>query len=237
MNISLIPTVDYVKEEDVKGKTVVVIDVLRATSVISTALSNGAKEVITTTSIDAAIKLKDDMSLLGGERKALKIDGFDLSNSPLEYSRDIVEGKKIILTTTNGTVAINKSKSADNIYIGCMLNGKAVAKRIAGENKDTVIVCAGTYGKFSLDDFICAGKIIYETLNLNNVQLDDFSTAALCAYKDHKNDTLSYVKLASHYKYLLSIGLECDIKYCFKEDMIKYVPQYNNGKIIADKNK
>ena len=231
MEISLIPTVEYVKEEDVAGKTVVVIDVLRATSVISTALSNGAKEVITTTSVDGAVKLKDDMSLLGGERKALKIDGFDLSNSPLEYSRDIVEGKKIILTTTNGTVAINKSKNANNIYIGCMLNGRAVAKKIAEEDKDTVILCAGTYGKFSLDDFICAGKIIYETISINDAQLDDFSTAALCSYKDHKNDTLSYVKLASHYKYLLSIGLECDIKYCFKEDMIKCVPKYDSGKI------
>lgn len=236
MKISLIPTVEYVKEEDVAGKTVVVIDVLRATSVISTALSNGAKEVITTTSVDGAVKLKDDMSLLGGERKALKIDGFDLSNSPLEYSRDIVEGKKIILTTTNGTVAINKSKNADNIYIGCMLNGKAVAKKIAEEDKDTVILCAGTYGKFSLDDFICAGKIIYETICINDAQLDDFSTAALCAYKDHKNDTLSFVKLASHYKYLLSIGLECDIKYCFKEDMIKCVPKYDGGKITIGKN-
>jgi 2-phosphosulfolactate phosphatase len=231
MKISLIPSVDYIEEECIKDKVVVVIDVLRATSVITTAIGNGALEVVPVVEIEEAIKMKGNNSLLGGERKGLKIEGFDLSNSPLEYSKEKVYGKRIIMTTTNGTRAINKSLMADKIYIGSMLNGKEVAKAVVNDKKDVAIICAGTYGKFSLDDFICAGKIIYEALNLDKFELEDFAATAFAAYRDNKHDVISYVSMASHYKYLLSIGLEEDVKYCFKEDLINVVPQYKDGAI------
>ena len=233
MKISLIPSVEYINEEDLKGKTAVVIDVLRATSVITTAVGNGALEVITTLEIDEALNLKDKNSLLGGERKALKIEGFDLSNSPVEYTRKTVEGKRIILTTTNGTKAIHKAMFSKRIYIGCMLNGRSTAQRVLSEGDDAVIVCAGTYGKFSLDDFICAGKIIYDMKQSGEVEMDDFAAAAYAAYRDNKKDVLKFVSMASHYKYLLSIGLQEDIKYCFTEDVIDIVPEYKSGKIQA----
>lgn len=231
MKINLIPSIEYIKEEEMEGKTTVVIDVLRATSVITTALYNGAIEVVATVEIEEALKYKDKNSILGGERKALKIEGFDLGNSPLEYNKNVVSGKRVILTTTNGTRTINKSIKSENILIGCMLNGKAVASKIIEYNKDAFIACAGTRGKFSLDDFICAGKILNDILNCIDVELDDFAMAALLAYKDNKDDILSYVKNASHYKYLISIGLEEDIKYCFKEDLFDIVPQYKDGSI------
>lgn len=231
MNINLIPSVEYINEKDIEGKIAVVIDVLRATSVITTALYNGAKEVVTTIEIEEALNYKDKSSILGGERKALKIDGFDLSNSPCEYRKEIVTGKRVILTTTNGTRTINKSIKAKSILIGCMLNGKAVARRIIEYNRDTCIVCAGTQGKFSLDDFICAGKILNDVAECISVEFDDFATAAFLAYKDNKKDVLSYIKNASHYRYLVSIGLEDDIKYCFKEDVFDIVPEYKNGSI------
>ncbi|MCX7885268.1 MAG: 2-phosphosulfolactate phosphatase [Caloramator sp.] len=231
MKINLIPSIEYIKEEEMEGKNVVVIDVLRATSVITTALFNGATEVITAVEIEEALKYKDESTLLGGERKALKIDGFDLSNSPIEYKREVVLGKRIVLTTTNGTKAINKSMKAQKIFIGCMLNGKAVAKKIIEDNDDAFIVCAGTQGKFSLDDFICAGKIINDIIEEKDMNKDDFATAALLAYKDNMDDIISYVKNAFHYKYLISIGLEEDIKYCFRKDVFNIVPEYRDGSI------
>ncbi len=232
MKITTIPSVKYIDEDVIRNKCVVIIDVLRATSVITTAIANGAQEVLAVKEIDEALQLKDENSLLGGERKALKIEGFDLSNSPLEYSKKAVGNKKVVLTTTNGTNAIARASMGGTVLIGCMQNGKAVARRVAMENRDTVILCAGTYGKFSIDDFICAGKILYEILELSKAEMDDLSAAAYMAYRDNKGRTIEYIKKAAHYKYLVSIGLEEDIEYCFMEDQTETVPEYINGKII-----
>lgn len=231
MKISLIPSVDYIKEEELMDKVVVVIDVLRATTVITTALSNGSVEVIPALEIEDAIKLKKNLELLGGERKGLKIEGFDLSNSPLEYTRERIGGKTIIMTTTNGTRAIHKSLSADLIIIGSVVNGRAAAERAVKENKDIVIVCAGTHGKFSLDDYICAGKIIYHAYETENCVLEDLAATAYMAYRDNRNNLISYASMASHYKYLKSIGREDDLNYCFTEDIIDIVPEYVEGRI------
>jgi len=232
MKITMIPASKYIFEEDIKGKQVVIIDVLRATSVITTALANGAQEIVAVREIDEALALREEGCVMGGERKALKIEGFDLSNSPLEYTKEAIGGKKIIMTTTNGTNAISRSISAEKIMIACMLNGKAVAKHIAESGKDTVIACAGTKGQFSIDDFICAGKILYDIMEICDGDLDDMCRAAYLAYKEHKGNVLDYVKHASHYKYLLSIGLQDDIEYCFREDETDIVPMYKDGRII-----
>lgn len=231
MNLKLWPTVDFIDKKGLTGKTVVVVDVLRATSVITTALYNGALDVMVKVEVEEALKLKDEETLLGGERKALRIEGFDLSNSPLEYSREKVDGKRIVLTTTNGTKTIHRAAPADKIYIGSVLNGRAVGEMLAREEKDVIIICAGTQGNFSLDDFICAGKIIYEVLNIKQIDMDDFAASAYMAYRDNKKDLISYIKMASHYKYLISLGLENDIRYCFTEDIINLVPQVKNGVI------
>jgi 2-phosphosulfolactate phosphatase len=236
MKINLIPSIDYIRENDIKGKVVVIIDVLRATSVIATALANGAKEIFPVIEVEEAYSRKTENTLLGGERKALKIEGFDLSNSPLDYKKELVGGKTIILSTTNGTKAIHYSmkEQAKEVITGSMLNAKAVAGYLAESDSDVAILCAGTYGEFSLDDFICAGKIIYESTNKNDrIQLDDFSTVAVLAYEANKTSILEYVSNASHYKYLLSIGLKQDVEYCFSEDFIDLVPKisYCNGSI------
>lgn len=230
----MIPSIDFIKEEELCNKLVVIIDVLRATSVITTALNNGAKAVIAKIEVEEALALKNEMSLLCGERKALKIEGFDLTNSPLDYKREIVEDKIIILTTTNGTKTIHRSLCAHKIIIGCMLNGKAVASYITKQNKDVVIVCAGTYGKFSLDDYICAGKIIYDVIKKSSIDLDDFAATAYMSYRDNKEAVIAFVSMASHYKYLISIGLQDDVKYCFTEDITHIVPHAKaiDGEIV-----
>lgn len=231
MNITLFASVNDVEKETLKDKDVIVIDVLRATSVITTAIYNGAT-VFPVLEVDDALKFKEVGYLLGGERRGLKIDGFDFGNSPLEYKREFVEGKNIVFTTSNGTRAIYKSFNAKNIYIGCMLNGKALVKKVFEDKRDIAIVCAGTYGKLSLDDFICAGKIIYELLKLGHYNPDDISTAAYIAYRDYKGKILEYVKYAGHYNYLISIGCKEDIEYCFMEDILDVVPVFKDGRIV-----
>ena len=233
MKIDVIISADDIKEAKIQGKSVVVIDVLRATSVIVTAISNGSREVIPVVDVDAAreIAKKDkNMYLLGGERRALKIDGFDFSNSPLEYKASIVKGKTVVMTTTNGTKAIKGSTAAKNIIIGAMINAKAVSQRIQELGNDVVIVNAGTYGQFSIDDFICTGYIISKLKEnkKSNLELTDIATTALYVYEQNK-DITSFIKYANHYNVIKDLGLYEDLKYCCSKDIVDIVPEYRNG--------
>lgn len=237
MNIDVIISADYIRDDIINNKTVVVIDMLRATSVITTAVMNGCKEVIPTLTIEEALKKRDEIGkencILGGERKAVKIDGFDFSNSPLEYTEDKVKGKTIILSTTNGTRTLTSCLSAEKIYTGCILNGGAIAKKLVEENHDVVIVNSGTNGQFSMDDYICTGFILKEMMNLTSkLYLSDIAKSAVKAY-EFQPDILSYIKDARHYNVMLNLNLQKDIKYCVQKNITKVVPQYKEGHIIG----
>lgn len=232
MKIDIVISADYIRKEELQNKIVVVIDVFRATSVITTAIMNGCKEVIPLLTIEEAFELKnnnrDKKYVLGGERRAVKIDDFDYSNSPLEYSRENVFNKSVILTTTNGTRALTNCINGDRVLVGCMLNAGALAKKIVEINQDVVIVNAGTNGEFSLDDFICSGFIISETVDLigkESIILSDISKSALISYKEHK-DIISYVKEARHYNVMMNLGLENDIEYCIQKNITNVIPEF-----------
>ncbi|MDD3223343.1 MAG: 2-phosphosulfolactate phosphatase family protein [Clostridium sp.] len=233
MNIDVMISADDIKQEKLKGKSAVVIDILRATSVIVTAMNNGCKAVIPVVAVEDAKKtaalFKGDY-LLGGERNAVKIDGFDFSNSPLEYKPNLVNGKTLIMTTTNGTKAIKGSSSAKNIIIAAMINAKAAAKRLFELQNDIVIVNAGTNGNFSIDDFICAGYIINLLKQMGNVNLTDIATTALYVY-DQNKDVKSFIKYANHYNVIKELGLFEDLKYCCSKDIVDIVPECIDGVI------
>ena len=230
MKIDMIICGDYVTTEAVRNATVIVVDVLRATSVIITALSNGAKSVVPVTSVEEALSTKKKLEsvVLGGERKAQKIEGFDLSNSPLEYKSEVIHDRNVVITTTNGTKAISKSSAANKIYIGALINAKAVSSKAVKNEKDIIIVNAGTNGVFSMDDFITGGAIIDEILSEQDYELTDIAKTALVIYRSHK-DIKSYVKGAAHYKILVDLGLEEDIDYCLQKDLFNIVPEYKDG--------
>lgn len=231
MKINVIISADHINPEEVLGKTVVVIDVLRATSVITTAISNGCKEVIPVLEVEEALCLANKGEcILGGERNALKIDGFNCSNSPLEYIKDMVENKRLIITTSNGTKAIKRCEGAKYILIGAMINAKAVAHKVLSLGEDLVIVNAGTHGEFSIDDFICGGYIIDCILKENTkIELTDISKTAHHIYK--MSPDLSFIKEARHYSRIKELGLEEDLEYCLKKDIINIVPEYRKGTI------
>jgi len=209
----------------------------RATSVIITALNNGCKEIIPYLTIEETLEeaqnLKREEYILGGERKAVKIEGFDLSNSPLEYTEEIVKNKIVLMTTTNGTRTLTKSICAKRILIAAMINAKAVAKKLVKINEDVVIVNAGTDGNFSMDDYICSGYIINEVLaNDINLELTDIAKTANMIYEKNP-DVINYIKEASHYLFMKSLKLDDDIEYCIKKGIIDIVPEYRNKKITC----
>ena len=253
MKVTVIPTAQQAKDIDFGGKTTVVIDVLRATSVITTALDNGAREVIPVSTVEEAQSLfaasDAATTLRGGERNALKIDGFDLSNSPLEYKKKVVEGKTIIITTTNGTNAINNVKEADEVVLACFRNVAAVAEVIARRNDETIqkdsvlsglprfacndvtIVCAGTEGHFSLDDGLCAGMLIEMLKQQTEVETDDFGLLLARYYQNSKANLLGALSGCAHLKRLFTLGFYDDIRFCLETNCVTTVPVVKDGKI------
>lgn len=234
MKVNLVVSADYIDKEKIKGKSVVVIDMLRATSVIVTAIKNGCNQAIPVLTVEEALDIaKKDKNniILGGERKAVKIEGFDCSNSPLEYKTDIINNKTLVITTSNGTRAIKGSAEAKNIFIGSMLNAKAVANKLIEVGQDVVIVNAGTDGEFSIDDFICSGYIInclIDKLSEGDVELADIASTAYHLYNSHQ-DITSFIKFAKHYRRIINLGLQADLEYCCQKDITDVVPEYAEG--------
>ncbi|MGB9629912.1 MAG: 2-phosphosulfolactate phosphatase [Thermodesulfobacteriota bacterium] len=218
-------------------KNVVVIDVLRATSVIVYALSQGALEIIPATSIQEAKEKANAFSqgttLLGGERGSLKIEGFDLGNSPMEYLEERIKGKRIILTTTNGTRAFHLVSSGHKIFIGSFLNIEAIAKRCLEFDQDLLIFLSGDRGSFSLEDTVCAGMLI--DLILKNegkqVALTDASYAALFLYQRFEANLLGAFHLSQHGKDLFELGGGEDLIFCAQTNITKIVPLFKDGVI------
>jgi 2-phosphosulfolactate phosphatase len=244
MKISVIPTAQQAQDIDFSGKIAVVIDVLRATSVIITALDNGAREVVPVKTVEEAEKLfaASDVTktLRGGERHALKIEGFDLSNSPSEYKKKVVEGKTVLLTTTNGTNAINNVKGADEVVLACFRNAAVVTKHLLerlpqcdSPTKQLIIVCAGTEGQFSLDDGLCAGMLIELLKQQTPVEIDDLGLLLNHYYIENQSNLLGALSGCSHVKRLFTLGLYDDIKFCLETNRVEMVPVVRNGIVKA----
>lgn len=220
-----------------KGDVLIVIDVLRCCSTIVTALANGAKEVIPTKTIREAQTLhkKHPEFLLAGERKAMKPKGFDLGNSPLEFSSNTVKEKHVILTTTSGTKAICLSKKARWVLIGAFFNVEAVAKtafEIAEKEKVGIsFVLSGTHGRFSLEDFMCAGAIV-ENLPADKIECSDAVLAASLTFQQSYRQLTEIIQRGRHARYLKDIGHEEDVKFCCQLNAYPVVPVYKAESIV-----
>ncbi len=216
------------------GKTTVVIDVLRATSVIVTALNNGAREIIPVSTVDFAMKVSGNafggQTILGGERNTKMIEGFNLGNSPLEYTPEVISGKSIILYTTNGSKAIIKAKFSENLFVCCFNNLSTIAKHLVTLGKDFLILCAGTAGTFSIEDTVCAGKLITTMLSMDNsIELSDSARAAIALNKTFGKSILKMLKESEHGQLLIKNGFKDDLSYCSKVDSINIIPYYTSG--------
>jgi len=213
------------------GKTTVVIDVLRASSTIITALKNGAKEVVPVGTVEFAVKVSGGIfggqTLLGGERNTKKIEGFALGNSPSEYTTEIVSGKSIVFYSTNGSRAIVKAKYSTNLFICSFNNLKALAKHIKKLNEDVVVLCAGNNNFFSLEDSVCAGMLTSELIAGNKTfELTDASTSALTLFKSFGKNIFKLLSETDHGQLLINNGFEDDLKACSELDSTDVIPFY-----------
>ena len=198
---------------------------LRSSSCIVWGLVNGASKIIPVDDLGSAVSIASRMGdcVLAGERGAVLIPGFDIGNSPAEYTEARVGGKAVVISTTNGTGAICKSESASNVLIGSMLNCTAVAKRAVELGNDVILMCAGTGGEFSADDIYAAGAIASAIQTLTDAELCDLTRVSCLVYDRWKEDRTELSK-TKHYKRLVSLGLESDINFCLTRDLTDIVP-------------
>lgn len=225
------------------GQNVVVLDVLRATSCMVTALAKGAIEIIPVAEPAEVMKLMRQFGaedcLTGGEQNGFKIEGFDLGNSPLEYTKKQVAKKKIILCTSNGTRTVKWVQHAARILIGSFLNIEAIVKRLLSEGRDTVIVCAGRERGMGLDDLVCAGMIVTlltKGASDNPLELTDAAKLAqILSDRAEAEGLESFIRSTEHGKKLEQNGMGNDIAECIKFNQHGIVPEYENGRVIIKK--
>ncbi|HMK50969.1 MAG TPA: 2-phosphosulfolactate phosphatase [Thermodesulfobacteriota bacterium] len=218
-------------------RMVVVIDVLRATSVMIHALSEGALEIIPVATVEEAFQMAKvfprDAILLGGERESKKIQGFDLGNSPGEYTSEKVRGRKLILTTTNGTKAFHLVASGREILVGSFFNIGAIARRCLDLDKDLLIFPSGDEGDFSLEDTVCGGMLVdlIAKTGQKPISLTDASYSAQTLYRRFETNLLEAFHLSRHGNELMKRGFGDDLAYCAQIDMTDIVPQFKDGVI------
>jgi 2-phosphosulfolactate phosphatase len=222
------------------NRVVIVIDVLRATSVMVHALSEGAIEIIPVATVEEAFQrmksFPSGTTLLGGERGSRKIEGFDLGNSPKEYIAERVRGKRLILTTTNGTKAFHFVSSGEEIMVGSFFNIGATAERCFELDRDLFIFLSGDKGNFSLEDTVCGGMLINLIIKRRKkpIDLTDASHTSHILYQRFKDNLLESFRLSHHGRELIDLGLEEDLLYCAQMDTTNIVPIFRDGVIKVD---
>lgn len=213
---------------EVRDKTVVVVDILRATSCMTTAFAFGIKSITPFAKLEDCLAMKEKGYVTAGERDGKKVDGFDLGNSPFEYMEEKLKGKKIAFTTTNGTVAIAKSVGAREIVIGSFLNLSAITGYLSNSDNNVLVVCAGWKGRVNLEDTLFAGALV-DRLSDHTEPDCDAPLAAQHLYQQAKDDLNEFLKDSSHVKRLAKLNIHKDIRFCLTPDQYSVVPVLRNG--------
>jgi 2-phosphosulfolactate phosphatase len=228
-----------VAPSEVAGRVVVVIDVLRASSTIATALANGARAVIPLESPEDVVKRAKSFERadvkLAGERKMLPIAGFDLGNSPLEFTREAVEGKTVLLTTTNGTATIMAAAGARDLIVGSYVNFSAVlsmARTALRGGTSVAVICAGSELQFSLEDAACAGRFASHALRgLADIGTNDAAEASMEIDLRYGDEISRVFEASTHGRALRGAGFANDLIACAKVDSHPAIPVYQDRQI------
>ncbi|MCL4116581.1 UNVERIFIED_CONTAM: hypothetical protein GTU68_012222 [Idotea baltica] len=236
IDIALLP--DHLTSDQLAGSTAIVVDVLRASTTIVHALAHGAERVLPFETVElakqAAEQAPSDSTLLAGERECVAVEGFDLGNSPLAYTPELVGGRTIVFTTTNGTRALVKSQSANRVLIGTFVNQAAIVGELATYTGKVLIVCAGTNGQISAEDVLFAGSL---TSSLNKVHgdgvtLSDTARIAMDFFRANSENhaqLLEAVRQSRGGHNLVELGFDDDIERCSSLDLFSTVPEYDPG--------
>jgi 2-phosphosulfolactate phosphatase len=226
----LTPALFPLYKEGIENKNVVVIDILRATTTMCVAFGNGAEKIIPVGSPEEALLFRDQGFLVAAERNGKTVDGFELGNSPQDYTPEKVSGKKIAITTTNGTRTLRLCNAASGVFIGSFLNLSSLSEKLLNDNKDIFLFCSGWKDKFNLEDTLFAGALISK-LNQHFEIFGDASHMALDLFSMAAPNLLDYLQKASHVQRFKSLHVESDLDVCLKMDTIHVVPQYRHGTI------
>ena len=219
---------------DIKDSIVVIIDVFRATSTIAAALHNGAAEIIPVDSVAKCIELGAQMpnSLTAGERDGKVAEGLQHGNSPLEYPRDFIENKSLVLTTTNGTRLLHMCSDANEIITGSFLNLGAVCDYLVSQKKNVLLACASWKDRYNLEDSLFAGAV-YDAIGEHFEMNCDSTRAATHLYKAAKNDLYGFIQDSSHFLRLSKFGLQYDMEYCCKINEHNVLVKLVDDKLVA----
>jgi 2-phosphosulfolactate phosphatase len=231
--------VQQLTPQDVQGRVVAMIDVLRASTTIAVALANGAKTIIPMESSDDAVTRSKQFEranvLLAGERRMLKLDGFDLGNSPLEHTRGAVAGKTVLLSTTNGTKALLAVQGARDVVVASYVNLTAVCAMLRTALRggaDVTIVCAGQDRQFALEDTACAGRYVsHVSKRLTSVDVNDAALAASLIDRKYGDNLMRLFNTAAHGRALAAAGFEEDLTACAAVDSYPVIPIYQDRQI------
>ncbi len=215
----------------IEGQTVVIVDILRATSCMTTAIAHGVEGIRAFAQLPECLVLKQQGYCTAGERDGKKVEGFDLGNSPFEYMNPDIVGKRIAITTTNGTQAIVRSDGAKEIVIGSFLNLTSVASYLFKTEGNILIVCSGWKGKVNLEDTVFAGALV-DRLRDEFDYACDAPVMAHHLYLQAKDNLREFLKDSSHVRRLKKLNIEKDIAFCLTPDQYDVVPVIRDGVIV-----
>jgi 2-phosphosulfolactate phosphatase len=239
MRIDVLYGVQDLTPQVLHGRVVAVIDVLRASTTIATALAHGARAVIPFEDSESAVarskQLERGAFLLAGERRMAKMEGFDLGNSPLEYSTEAVEGQTILLATTNGTGALLGIQGARDVVVASYVNLSGVSSMLRAALRggaDITILCAGQERQFTLEDAACAGRYVHNiSKRLADVELNDAALASALIYRKYGDNLKRLFETAAHGRALAAAGFAEDLAACAAVDSFPVIPIYQDRQI------
>jgi 2-phosphosulfolactate phosphatase len=215
---------------DLSNAIVVVIDVLRATSSICVAFTQGVNSIIPVATIEESIAYREKGFLIGAERNGEMLDGFDIGNSPFSYMDEKVKGRDIALTTTNGTQAIAAAKGAKQIVVGSFLNLDALCNWLATQDGNIVLLCSGWKNSVNMEDTLLAGAVVHQMRgDFDFTNLRDTSIIAERLYLLAKDDLNGFLEESSHRNRLKKLNIDKDIEYCLTPNQAHVVPGIING--------
>ncbi len=239
MNIEVILTpaeIAGLPTRDLSACTCVVFDVLRATSTMLAAFANGARRIFPALTAEEARQMQREhlpAALLGGERGGMRIGGFDLGNSPREYTRKIVGGRDIITTTTNGTVALRACAGAKEVIVGAWVNLDATASVLrarAGTTGTLLLVCAGTGDRFAIEDGLAAGGLAARLMPEDDqTVMSDSARAMLALHHSAQDHPLAAMQSGENGRRLIQIGLGADVEWCARSNALDGVARMRDG--------
>ena len=220
---------------EVTGKLVVVVDIFRATSTMVAALAHGVTEIMPFADLEACRAMQSQGYLIAAERDGLTAPGFELGNSPVAYTSGAYAGRKLAMTTTNGTHALSLCQMAKSVYVGAFLNCAVTCDALMNEEGDIYLLCSGWKGFFNLEDTLLAGAMAASLSQMGVKVADDATRAAIRLWNQAKTDVAGFLSDANHVQRFQSMHAESDLDVCLKIDTSKKVVYYVGGELVTER--